>query len=58
MKTEPKAMREIHKIREEIFEEMQRMTPEEWTEKVNRDGEEIAKRYGLKIQKPMTANHA
>lgn len=51
-------MREIHKIREEIFEEMQRMTPEEWTEKVNRDGEEIAKRYGLKIQKPMTANHA
>ncbi len=49
MPDEPKAMREIHEIREQLYEEMQTMTPEEYTLCVNREAGELAKKYGLKF---------
>jgi len=46
---EPRALREIHEIREQIFEETKNMTPEERAERRNRIGKEIAEKYGLKL---------
>ncbi len=49
MADKPKAMREIHEIREKLYEEMKDLTIEEYTDRVNRDAEELAEQYGLKI---------
>lgn len=52
MKTkEPKAMREIHKIREEMYEEMRNMTTEERVRKIKREAEACKKEFGLKLPK-------
>lgn len=50
MATEPRAMREIHEIREKLYEEMKGLTPEEYATRVNREAEELARKHGLKIQ--------
>jgi antitoxin component HigA of HigAB toxin-antitoxin module len=42
-------MREIHEIREQLYEEMKTMTPEEYTALVIREAEELAKEYVLKL---------
>lgn len=52
MANEPRAMREIHEIREKLYEEMKNMTPGEYTARVNREAEELAKQYGLKMLTP------
>jgi hypothetical protein len=46
---EPRALREIHEIREQIFEETKNLSPEERAERRNKIGREIAERYNLKI---------
>jgi hypothetical protein len=46
---EPRALREIHEIREKIFEETKNMAPEERAERRNKIGKEIAEKYGLKV---------
>ncbi len=49
MPIESKTMRELHKIREEIYEETKHMTPEERANFINSRAEaELAKR-GLKL---------
>ena len=55
MTNEPKAMREIHEIRERLYEEMKDMTPGEYTARVNRLAEELAKKYGFKMVAPADA---
>ncbi len=52
MSTEPKAMREIHEIREQIYEEIKHMTPKEQTEYFHREAEEAIKKYGLTRHDP------
>jgi len=47
---EPRALREIHEIREQIYEETKNLSPEERAERTNRIGREIAEKYGLKIK--------
>ncbi len=49
MTEEPRAMREIHEIRERLSEEMRHMAPGEYTRRANRIAEEMAKKYGLKL---------
>ncbi len=46
---EPEAMREIHKIREQMYEEMKDMSPQERIRKIKEEAEEFKKEYGLKL---------
>jgi len=46
---EPEAMREIHKIREEMYDEMKDLSPDEFIKKINQDAEDCKKMFGLKL---------
>ncbi len=50
MNSEPKALKEIHDIREKIYEETRNLSPEDKTERRNRIAREVAEKYGLKIK--------
>ena len=47
---EPKSMREIHEIRDKLYEENKLLSWQERMEKTNRTAEEMIRRYGLKIK--------
>jgi hypothetical protein len=47
---EPRAMREIHEIRERHYERTKNWTPEQIREEENRIGEEMAKKLHLRMQ--------
>jgi hypothetical protein len=49
---EPRAMREIHEIREKIYEETKHMTPEEQTELTRREAQYLIDKYDLKVKRP------
>ena len=51
MTNEPRAMREIHEIREKIYEETKHMTPEEQTELTRKEAQEMIDKYGLNIKR-------
>jgi hypothetical protein len=42
-------MKEIHDIREKIFQETKDLTPEEKAKQTNRIGRDLAEKFGLKI---------
>ncbi len=46
---EPRAMEEIHEIREKIYNKTKNMTAAERTKDANESMMRIAKKYGLKI---------
>jgi hypothetical protein len=48
---EPETMRELHRIREEMYEEMRNMTPEERVMKIKEEAEACKKEFGLKLPK-------
>jgi len=50
MSNEPKAMREIHEIRESIYEETKNMSPEDRAALTRKDAQELINKYGLKIK--------
>ncbi len=52
MGIEPRAMREIHEIRESIYEEIKHMTPKEQTEYFHQQAEEAIRKYGLTKHTP------
>jgi len=47
MKTYKTVEQEVNQIRLKIYEETKDMTPEEYTERVRKIGEEAAKKYGF-----------
>ncbi|MCL2298981.1 MAG: hypothetical protein FWC27_02395 [Firmicutes bacterium] len=47
---EPRAMREIHEIRERIYERTKDMTPEERNALVHKQAQELLDRYGIKVK--------
>ena len=49
---EPKLMQEIHEIRHKIYEEDKHLSPKELVAKINRNAEELIRRYGLKLRRP------
>ena len=49
MKTEPKAIKEIHDIRETIYEETKNMTPEERAKHAHYEAQKLIKQYNLKV---------
>lgn len=49
-------MRSLHEIREKLYDEMKRMTPEEHTVPVNNEAEELTKKYRLKMSAPLAAS--
>ena len=48
MDTYKTVLREVHKIRREIYEETKDLTPEQNIERVRKIGEEAARKYGFK----------
>ena len=49
---EPAAIRELHRIREEMLAEEKRAGSEEFWAEANRQGREFARRHGLKYRAP------
>ena len=50
MLKEPKAMREIHEIREQLYEESKGLSDKEFIAKIHQEAQECIKKYGLKIK--------
>jgi hypothetical protein len=48
--SEPRALKEIHEIREMIYEETKHLSPQERADLTNTIGKEIAEKYRLKIR--------
>jgi hypothetical protein len=51
MMNEPKAMREIHEIREQIYEEIKNLTPEERVALVRRESQAMIDKHELKVKR-------
>ena len=52
MMSEPRAMQEIHAIRERIYEETKGMSPEAQTELTRREAQALIDKYDLKVRYP------
>ena len=50
MMNKPKALKEIHDIREKIYEETKDMTPEEKVKYTHNEAQKLIKQYNLKVQ--------
>ncbi|MDO8735371.1 MAG: hypothetical protein Q7K21_09485 [Elusimicrobiota bacterium] len=48
---EPKAMREIHEIREKIYEERKGLSDKEFLNEIHKSSEELIKKYNLKLRR-------
>lgn len=51
MYKEPEAMREIHKIQEQLYEEQKDMTDAEKLKLLHREAQEAEKKYNLTLKK-------
>ena len=48
--SEPNAMREIHEIREQLYEETKNMAPAEEIARVNKHTRELSDKYGFEFE--------
>ena len=55
---EPKAMREIHRIQEKIYEEEKNLTSEQRIQRVKESARKIMKEYGIKSKSHNITNGA
>lgn len=51
---EPETMKELHRIREKLYEETKDMTSEELIRKIHEDADAFKKEFGLKLRKKIT----
>lgn len=52
MVNEPKAMREVHDIREKIYEETKDLTAEQRVKRTNQAVREMEEKHGVKFRRP------
>ena len=50
MYKEPKAMKEIHSIREQMYEEHKGLSDKKVIEKIHKEAEEVKRKYKLKLR--------
>jgi hypothetical protein len=50
MTNEPKALKEIHEIREKIYEETKNMTPAERAAHARNEAQKLIKKYNLNLK--------
>jgi hypothetical protein len=50
MYQELESMKEIHEIREKLYEENKNLSMEDRIEKVHREADEFVKKYGIKLK--------
>ena len=50
MMNEPKALKEIHEIREQIYEETKNMTPQERAAHAHNEAQKLIQQYHLKTR--------
>ena len=48
---ESKESKEIHKIREKLYEETKHLTSEQWLKRCQKEADLVIKKYGLKLKK-------
>ncbi len=48
---EPKSMRELHRIREQIYKEERHLTPEQRIERTRQESDAFLKQAGLKLKR-------
>jgi|GEM_PF-1277578 hypothetical protein len=56
MSKEPEAMRMIHKIQEEIYEDTKHMTVAQKVAYINKEAQELEKNYNLHLRKTAHAH--
>lgn len=49
---------ELHAIREQHYEETKSLTPEERVKRINQEGGDIIKKYGLKFKRHHSLAHS
>ena len=51
MLKEPESMAQIHRIREQLYEEEKDLSPQERVAKIHREAEVLLKKWGLKLRR-------
>ena len=51
MSTEPESMAQIHRIREQFYEEEKHLSPQERVAKIHRESEALLKEWGLTLKR-------
>ena len=53
---EPKAMQEIHRIQEQLYQERRGLSNREVITRVHKEAEEVKKKYGLRLKRRAIAS--
>ena len=51
MRSEPKSMQDLHRIREQMYEEEKRLTPEQRIQRIRQESDAFLKKAGLKLKR-------
>ena len=51
MSTEPESMAQIHRIREQLYEEEKHLSPQERVAKIHREADALLKAWGLTLKR-------
>ena len=57
MSTEPESMAQIHRIREQLYEEEKHLSPQERVAKIHRESDALLKEWGLTLKRVAPPAH-